>query len=299
MELKNLMKKKKTIIIRVCLFCCLLASANNIIFAKEPNCDSYRRGVRLFESWQYNDALDCFIEADKENPRNGFIYYYVGNIMYFANDYQKSFDYTQQSLEYFKDEDSIGKANALLHLAFLAQYSFLHQIDGLSEDDAPSYFNTAVEVSSSYAKAYKERGIYYDIYKKDYTRSDADYKKAIELEPSEVEPYTRIIESYIERGLNDNAITYCRKCISNVTEYPHHYNTLAKLLLGQGNIEEARELIWKAFLKCDDYYYQGVNAVKIFPDEDQSWFLNKIRLQKTKYPSQKQWGKYLEEYYNS
>lgn len=293
------MKQIKTIIIRVCLCCCLLASANIAVFAKEPNCESYKRGVRLFESWQYDDALDCFIEADKENPQNGFIYYYVGNIMYFANDYQKSFDYTKQSLEYFKDEDSNGKAEALLHLAFLAQYSFLHNIDGLSEDDAPLYFDAAVEVSSSYAKAYKKRGIYYDIYKNDYTRSDADYKKAIELEPSEVEPYTRIIESYIERGLNNDAIAYCRKCISNVTEYPHHYSTLAKLLLDQGNIGEARELIWQAFLKCNDYYFQGVDAIKNFPIEDQSWFLKKIKLQKTKYPSQNQWEKYLEEYYKS
>lgn len=292
------MKKIKTII-QACLCCCLLASTNDVIFAKEPNCDSYKRGVRLFESWQYNDALDCFIEADKDNPQNGFIYYYVGNIMYFANDYQKSFDYTQQSLEYFKDDDSCGKANALLHIAFLAQYTFLHRIDGLSEDDAPSYFNAAVEVSPSYAKAYKERGIYYDIYKNDYTRSDSDYKKAIELEPYEVEPYTRIIESYIERGLKDNAIVYCRKCISNVTEYPHHYDTLAKLLLEKGKREEARELVWNAFLKCNDYYYQGVRAIAYFSEEDQSWFIKKIKHQKAKYPSQTQWGKYLEEYYKS
>lgn len=293
------MKKIKTIIIRTCLCCCLLASANDVILAKEPNCDSYKLGVRLVESWQYKDALDCFIEADKENPQNGFIYYYVGYIMSLANNYQKSLEYTQQSLEYFTDDDSIGKADALLHLAFLAQYSFLHRIDGLSEDDAPSYFNAAIEVSPSYAKAYLERGKYYDIYKKDYARSDADYKKSIEIDPYEVEPYSRIIWSFIERGLKENAIAYCRKCISNVNEYPYHYHTLAKLLLEQRKQEEARELVWNAFLKCKEYYIQGVSAIAAFSEEDQNWFINKIKLRKALYPSQKQWDKYLEEYYNS
>jgi len=254
----------------------------------------YRRGVELFDSWKYSASLDAFIEADKLHPHNGFIYYYVGEIMYFADKHQESFDYTKTALNYFATEDAVGKSNAYLHLAFLAQNTFLYRIDGLSEDDAAYYFDMAVNAAPNYAKAYKERGNYYNIYKKDFLRSDADYLKAIELEPSEVEPYSRLIWSYGERGLIDKEEEICRICIANVKDYPHHYDSLCKILLKKGRKDEARQLLWNAFLKCDGYFFQGMETVAKFPEEDQAWFINRIKEQIRNNPSQDYWKEYLE-----
>lgn len=281
----------KFLFICICVFTVL---ANSVSQASEPNNEFYKRGVKLYESWKYKDALDAFIEADKLYPHNGYIYFYVGEIMYFADKHQESYEFTKQSLNYFKHEDAIGKSKAYLHLAFLAQNVFLHKIDGLSEEDATFYFDAEVNAAPGYAKAYKERGNYYNIYKSDFLHSDADYLKAIELEPWEVEPYSRLIWSYRDRGLTDKAKEYCLKCIANVKDYPHHYDTLVKLLLQEGKKDEARQLLWKAFLKCDGYYYQGMETVALFPEEDQNWFRKQIYEQHRQHPSQEQWDKYLD-----
>lgn len=285
-------KHTKGKILFICI--CLISLFSSNLVASEPNVESYKRGVKLYDSWKYNDALNAFIEADKLYPHNGYIYYYVGEIMYFADKYQDSFEFTKQSLNYFKQDDSIGKANAYLHLAFLSQNVFLHKIDGLKEDDAAFYFDAAVRVAPHYAKAYKERGNFYNIYKSDFIRSDADYLKAIELEPDEVEPYSRLIWSYRDRGLTDKAKEYCLKCIANVRDYPYHYDTLVKILLQENKIAEARKLLWEAFLKCDRYYYQGMETVALFPEGDQNWFRAQIQKQHKLHPTQEQWMKYLE-----
>ena len=287
------MKNNRVQIVCICL-CLLLTFVNNRASANEPYDKAYKRGVELFNSWKYKDALDAFIDADKLYPQNGFIYLYVGQIMFFADRYQDSYNYTKQALSYFNPDDSIGKANAFLHLAFLAQSVVFHdKIDGLSEDDAALYFDMAVNSAPHYAKAYNERGNYYNINKKMFSRSDADYLKAIELEPSEVEPYSRIIWSYLDRGLTGKAMEYCLKCIANVKEYPYHHHTLVKLLLKEGKKEEARNLLWEAFLKSNGYYFQGMETVAQFPKEDQDWFRRQINDQIKKNPNQKHWKEYF------
>lgn len=260
-------------------------------FSAEPDSEAYRNGVKEYDSWHYQTALDYFVEADRLAPHNAYIYYYVGNIMYMAGNTQKAYDLAVQSLQYFEPEDAKAASDAYIFLGFLASTD---DIPGLSSQDTAGFYDAAVEKAPTYWEAYLKRGNWYNIYRNEYTRSDADYLKAIELNPKEVEPYSRLIWSYQERGMDEEAEKFCRMCMEADIDYPHHYDILSKLLLKKGKRGEARDILWKAFLKSNGTYYQGMPAVYDFPEEDQQWFLNQIRRQAEAHPDQTYWLEYLE-----
>jgi len=262
-------------------------------YGAEPDCEAYRRGIEEYEASLYGTSFDSFAEADRQMPENGYIYYRMGSAMYMLGESQKAYDYALKSLVCFGPDDSVGLSDACQFIAFLANNSS-DDIEGLSAEDAAKYYDKAVETAPAYWKAYLERGNYYNIYRNEYARSDADYKKAIELHPKEVESYSRLIWSYQERGMDDEAEEYCRKCIAAELDYPHHYDILCELLLKKGKVYEARDILWQAFMKCDDYYFQGMSAVMRFPEEYQQWFINQIRAQAKAHPDRPYWQKYLE-----
>lgn len=261
-------------------------------YSAEPDCEAYRNGIRDYDNGHYNSAFSHFVKANKLAPDNGYIYYYIGNIMYMANNPQKAYEFAIQSLEYFGPEDTIATSDAYQFLAFLANYSS-DGIVGLSTEETEKYYDLAVEIAPTYWKAYLERGNWYNIHRKEYSRSDADYIKAIKYNAKEVEPYSRLIWSYEERGMYEEAEKFCRMCMEADLGYPHHYDILAKLLLKKGKKEEARDILWKAFVKSKGYYFQGMSAVSQFEEEDQQWFFNQIRCQAETHPDQTYWQEYL------
>lgn len=262
-------------------------------YSAEPDCEAYRNGVKEYDSCHYASALDNFVEANKLFPENGYIYYYIGQIMYMANEYQKAFDYAIESLQYFKPEDAIASSDVYQFLGLMATNSS-DEITDLSSEDTAKFYDSAVEIAPDYWKAYLERGNWYNIYRNEYSRSDADYLKAISLNTNEIEPYSRLIWSYEERGMYDEAEKICRMCIAADFEYPHHYDILSKLLLRKGKRDEARDTLWKAFMKSNGYYFQGMETINAFPEEDQQWFINQIRSQAEAHPDQTYWKEYLE-----
>lgn len=271
----------------------LVGTAMAAAFAAEPDCEAYRRGVKEYDSWQYGDALNSFLESDRLVPYNGYNYFYLANIMFMADQKQNAFDFATQALAYFKSDDLIGLSDTYQFLAFLA-YFFGYEIEGITTNDTAKLYDKAVKVAPNYWKAYVERGNYYNISCNEYSLSDADYIKAIELNPKEVEPYSRLIWSCEERNMYEEAEKYCRMCIAADLDYPHHHDKLAKLLLKKGDNEEARDVLWQAFIKSNGYYYQGMDTVAEFPEEFRQWFFEQMRQQAEIHPDQPQWNEYLE-----
>lgn len=125
---------------------------------------------------------------------------------------------------------------------------------GFSADDSAaavvlSYYDKAVELCPESYRTWLARAIYLDCVEEEFARSNADYRKAIELAPQEIEPYTRYARSLAACQNNvDSAIAVYRQCAVNVKEYPYNHNDLAKLLILKGCYDEADEVMRQALV---------------------------------------------------
>lgn len=134
------------------------------------------------------------------------------------------------------------------------KYMELGDNAGFCADDSAaaivlSYYDKAVELCPESYRTWLARAIYLDCIEEEFARSNADYRKAIELAPQEIEPYTRYARSLAVCQNNlDSAITVYRQCVDKVKEYPYNHNELAKLLILKGRYCEAAEVMRQALV---------------------------------------------------
>lgn len=134
------------------------------------------------------------------------------------------------------------------------KYIWLGDNAGFCADDSAaavvlSYYDKAVELCPESYRTWLARAIYLDCVEEEFARSNADYRKAIELAPQEIEPYTRYARSLAACQNNvDSAIAVYRQCAAQVKEYPYNHNDLAKLLILKGRYDEAAEVMRQALV---------------------------------------------------
>lgn len=293
------------------LFGTLILSSSALI-AAEPDTESYKQCADIYEKWSVshtagrlfgtkNDRADSLlnelsiylVRADNETPENGYINLILAKALYLVNKEQDSWNFANLALTMFNSDDSIGIADTYILMSYLSS-PITSKIEGISPNAELDFLNKAVSVAPDYYKARIERGNHLNIWKNDYENAYIDYQKAIEVKPDEVEPYSRLIWSYKERGMIDKAEEYCRKCIAAVKEYPHHYDSLCEILLGKGEILQARDLLWTAFEIYKGDYFQGPWTISLFPKKEQDWFVSKIKEKALMNPQESWWEGYLE-----
>ena len=136
----------------------------------------YYRGQ--FYSWtleDYEKAIGDFtkaIELDPEDPYN-----YFG-----ADAYRNNEQYNDALASYLKAEEldidkSLAKSQSLYN-------NMAVNFDNLGQSDkALEYYTKEIEISPNYYLAYRNRAIRYANDLKGYEKAEADYTKAIELDP--------------------------------------------------------------------------------------------------------------------
>ncbi len=255
-----------------------------------PDSKNYRSGIEAYEDGIYTLAMKYFNDANKEFPNNGYVYNRMSHVKYMTKSISESYALALQALQYFTPNDKDGVAETYLHLAFLATF----YANELNIESPIVYYDKAVNVYPEYYEVWLKRGVYLDIYLEDFTRSNADFRKAIELAPNEVEPYTRLGQSlYSNQNNIDEAIKVYQTSINTICEYPYHHSDLAELLIKKGQANEAAKVILLGIDMVDECIANHY-VLRRFPSEQKEYLRQEIEKRAVAQPDKMYWSTYLD-----
>lgn len=261
-------------------------------FAAEPDSANYRQALESYENWQYDDALYYLIEANKEYPKNGYIFYNLSKVMFMADDAQTSLSLATQAVDLFGPDDKEGLAKTYLQLGFLSTYASTY---GLDTEEPIVYYDKAVEVCPENPKTWLERGVYLDLDKNDLDKAREDYRRSISLDPEEVEGYTRLADSYVRQKDYDGAIAVYKESIKNVKDYPYHHDELAEILIYvKEDYDLAAEVLLASFDMADEFVF-GAYSLGSFPEAHKQYLREELTKRKKANPDKEYWQEYLDE----
>lgn len=278
-------------LIRVGLISAMLLCQSEAFCAK-PDSENYRKAVEALNGRQYKDAVDYLILANEEFPRNGYIFDMLSQVAYEVDRAVDVVKFADKALDYFESEDREAAANTYLRLAQLATYgddSYKRLLI-----DPESYYNDAVDTNPSDYRVWLKRGVYLDIYQDQHDLACADFRKAIELEPNEVEPYTRLAQSlYDNQGNIDEAIEVYKLSCSTLTDFPYHHTDLAGLLIEKGCYDEAAEIMLKGIDMVNETI-PWYNVLSKFPAKQREYLTSEIEKRLSRHPERTFYNDYLD-----
>lgn len=276
----------KTALISALLLCRPMA------FAAEPDSENYRKGVEALNNRQYMTAVDYFILTTEEFPRNGYIYSKISDVAYNVDKTFDAIDFSLNALDYFEADDSAAIAETYLRLAMISTYNGDQYRDLLQQPIV--YYDSAVAANPGDYRTWLKRGVYLDIYERQYDRACDDFRKAIELQPDEVEPYTRLAQSlYSNQNKIDEAIEVYKSSCSTLTDFPYHHTALAQLLIEKGQYDEAAEIMLKGIDMANETI-PWYNVLSDFPPKQREYLTSEIKNRLARHPERTFYNDYLD-----
>ena len=188
--------------------------------------DYIRRGDRLIEKGDYENAIAEYSQAIQLEPDYASAYNNRGVAYSYLNEYKKAITDFQKVME-LNPDDAFAFNNRGLVYQDLKEY-----------EKAIVNYKKAIELQPDYADAYYNRGnTYHDL--KEYEKAIADYTKATELNPA-------CTDAYLNRGIiykklkeYEKAITDYTKAIELQPDYAGAYNNRGYAYGQWGKYEEA------------------------------------------------------------
>lgn len=219
---------------------------------------NFNKGLALFETKDYENAIKYFKEAIKDNLQNAKAYFYLGVCLrknystdsieqlkqaiyldpeYVEAHYELGVTYItlnmqEESIDSFKKALSIDQnhENSLIKLG--ATYIYLKRYKSAIKilEHASDYLNNA--------KTYYFLGVSYASLSKNRKAIFA-FKNAIELDPDYIEPYLGLATSYIVAQSWTHGISLLNKAILIEPDNPNIHFLLGILHLGNEDIQSA------------------------------------------------------------
>jgi DNA-binding helix-hairpin-helix protein with protein kinase domain len=236
--------------------------------------DYYERGDIAYQQQDYEQAVDNFTQAIKQNPQSAKVYINLANAQYNLNDYKSALANYNQALKINPQEVKayVNRGNA--HY-MMADYS---SDPNQEYKQAIADFNTAIKIDENDSEAYIRRGIvrfetskYINTSFQEYQKSIADFTKAIKLNSSKVDPYFQrgLVRYQLAQYSNNYAAEY-KLAISDFSKALKINPRLPKVYLKRGMAHY--ELAQYGDGKSDKNHIQAVKdlqkAAKVSLEED-------------------------------
>ena len=233
---------------------------------------------------QYDDAIEHYSEALKQNPRQVEVYYNRGTAYYNKGEHNLAIEDFNTAIQLnpnlaeayanrgtaYNDKDEVDRAiedfDAAIQLNPNLAESYNNR--GTAYNKKAEYiraiedYNKVIELDPDFAAAYNNRGTAHKA-RKEYDRAIEDYNKAIDLNPDFAIAYNNRGNAYSEKSDYDRAIENYNKAINLKPDYAEAYNNRGNAYSEKSDYDRAIENYNKAINLKPDYaeaYYHRGNA---------------------------------------
>jgi len=241
---KNTSAMKKLLFVHILGFMTMTAMA-------QP---SLKEGCRMLENENYKGALDQFNSIAKADPKNGTIYYYIGEVSYVQDNfteaekaYKKGLSInsscaeckvglgkialdagkTSEAQEYFESAIRLDKKNPEVY--FLVGDAYLNSTHP-DANKAITYLGNARDMNYNVAKYWARLG---DAYEMQGNSGEAmtHYETAVRKDPTNTAAYISIAHIWTGAKQYDTAIVYLKKAIELSPNDAQPYKDLIELYI--------------------------------------------------------------------
>ena len=206
---------------------------------------SFENATSLHKQGKINEALEIYLELQKEDNNNSQLLFQIGNAYLQKGSVELSINFYRKVSEIDKDHfnnlNNLGGA-----LATIGKYA-----------EAIDVFKKTLNIKPDYSDAYSNIGNCY-LYIKNHKNSIENFKKAIDLNKENSFAFNGLGSVYKELDDNDNAIINYKKAVKIKPDYFIAYYNLGTTLSTIRNFEEAKQAFERVLeLKPDHNYTIG------------------------------------------
>lgn len=246
---------------------------------KRPETYNYVRGIEAIQSNNYREGHDYLSKEISDNPKNGYAYCWIATIDQYNEDYGQALTNCDLALKYLPKKDK-------------SYVSFAHKLKAeiykeLGENDKVTLeFNAAVKVSPNDVDLLNDRGNFY-YYLDKYDLSDLDYRKIIQLEPSNPLGYLGVARNLIALEQFNDAIAQLDYAIKLSANYGRPYAFRAQSYLALSNWNKGTDDLISALATDSDD--KAFRLMQDLTGEAFDTFISKLKIQSLKEPNESKW----------
>ena len=246
------------------LFAFILALVGGAAIAQP----TLKDGIKMLENENYKGALDIFNAIAKSDPKNGTIYYYIGEVSYLQDmdaeaekAYKKGLEInsrcaecktglgkllldkgnTAEAQSNFESAMNIDKKNP--EIFYIVGDAYLNAANP-NATKAAEYLNDAKAMNTSQAKYWARLGDAYEMMG-NHGEAMTSYETAIQKDPKNTAAYVRIAKIWTGAKQYDTAIVYLKKAIELAPNDAQAYKDLIELYIIKKQFDQVTPLLAK------------------------------------------------------
>lgn len=235
-----------------------------------------QEGFERYRSGQTEEAIQCFDQDIKSNPKAGYSYWGKGLCLIYLERYDEAAAAFQQA------EKTLPKKER--YMAYLSEATVWAQKN--EYERALELQNTAIKSNPQEGACYQQRGNLYSLMEY-YSLAIPDYRKAIELNPQDLDSYYALCNILANANLgeamsvNEQALTIERRNVYLLTQHAQLKCMAGKYEDALDDIISAMNLGW-----IDDMQTVAYEIADTIPDT----FFERIDAQQNKQYSEPSWS---------
>ena len=246
---------------------------------KQPDSYAYTRGMECLNEDKFEDAMDWMQKEISDHPDNGYAYFIISTI-HAANDQNgNALSAINNAINMIpsKDKDWSSAAMRVRADIYLAMKDTVKAFEDLAK---------GLKIKPDNSNLLKTRAqIYYEQEK--YDLSDADYGEMIKIDAGDTMGYMGIGRNKNVQEQWDEAIIMFDKVVNLAPEYSSGYSFRADAYIGKKDWSKATDDIVKALDIDGDQ--KAFYLMSTIDDEAYGMLTTKLKIQKTKQPSNSFW----------
>lgn len=272
----------------ILLAAALMAEASSILAkdVKQPDSYAYTRGMECINEGKYEDAMDWMQKEISDHPDNGYAYFIISTIHAANNQNGSALTAINNAIKKIptKDKDWSSAAMGVRSNVYLAMQDTIKAFEDIAK---------GLKIQPDNASLLKSRAqIYYEQGK--YDLSDADYREMIKIDAGDTMGYMGIGRNENARQQWDKAIEMFDKVVNLSPGYSSAYSFRAEAHIGKKDWAKATDDIVNALDIDGDN--KAFYLMWDLDDDANPMIKTKLKIQKTKQPSNPYWPYCLAKY---
>ena len=267
---------KRNIVIITCVMLSLAAFSQNI---KRPESYNYQRGLEAMQEEKVDEALEYFNKDLQENPKNGYSYVWIAHIRLANEEYGKALTAADLAIKNLpkKDPEYVIFGYSTRASCYLCLED---TVKALAD------YATAIKIKPDEPKLYDNRAqVYFE--QGNYSLSDADYRKMIELLPGDVMGYMGLGRNALRQHRPDDAISQFNYALKLDENYSSGYSFRAEAELEKEMWNEATSDLLTAMKS--DWDQKAVLHMSELKEPAFTLMVSKLKIQAAKEPNESTW----------